>query len=181
MFRNRLFHRLTTKPDIFLAVAATIVSFCALGTTLYQTLLMRQQQHAAVWPRLEIFHAWYTGTTSSLYRLEVRNAGIGPAIIRQLDIRHRGQSYKNFAQLAVAVARQHGLADSLAYQNYSDMLLQTVISQQEKRDVLFLNRQPYVEHFVEALKDIRVVVQYESLYGEIWEVTYPKITHRKVE
>jgi hypothetical protein len=178
---NRLFRLLVTKPEIFLAVAATIVSVCALGATLYQTLLMRKQQYAAVWPRLELFHAWMRGNATPYYRLELRNAGIGPAIIRQLDIRYRGKSYKSFGQLAIAVARQHGLVDSLAYQNYSDVLPQAVVSHQEQRDVLFLDREPYVGHFTEALKDIRVVLQYESLYGEIWEVTYPKISHRQVD
>ncbi len=56
-----------------------------------------------------------------------------------------------------------------------------VIPQLECRDLLFLNREPYVEHFTGARKAIRVVLQYESLYGEVWEVTYPKISHRKVE
>jgi hypothetical protein len=178
---NRLFQLLTTRPEMFLAVAATIVSICALGATLYQTLLMRQQQHAAVWPRLELYHGWQRGNATPYYRLQLRNAGIGPAIIRQVNIQHKGKTYKDFARLAVAVARQHGLADSLAYQDYSDVLPGMVIPQQEQKDLLFLNREPYLLHYTQALKHIRVVMQYESLYGEVWEVTYPKISHRKVE
>jgi hypothetical protein len=182
MFQNRLFHLLITKPEVFLAVAATIVSVCALGATLYQTLLMREQQHAAVWPRLELYHGWQRGTATPYYRLYLRNAGIGPAIIRQVNIRYRGKSYKNFARLAVAVARQHGLADSLAYQDYSDVLPEAVIPQQEQKGLLFLNREPYLLHYTGALQDdIRVVIQYESLYGQTWEVTYPKVGHRQVE
>jgi hypothetical protein len=178
---NRLFRLLATKPEMFVAVAATIVSVCALGATLYQTLLMRQQQNVAVWPRLELYHGWQRGNTKPYYRLELRNSGIGPAIIRKVNIQYRGESYQDFGRLAVAVARQHGLADSLAYQDYSDVLPEMVIPQQESKGVLFLNREPYLLHYTQALKEIRVVMQYESLYGETWEVTYPKISHRKVE
>jgi hypothetical protein len=176
---TRIFHLLKTRPEIFLAVAATIVSVCALGATLYQTILMRQQQHAGVWPRLQLLHGWSRESASPFYRLTIENVGIGPAIIRKVSIKHRNKSYKDFARLASAIARQHNVGDSLAYQNYADLLPDMVIPQQQELELLFITKEPYLLHFVNEINAMQVEVQYESLYGEAWKVTYPKITHQE--
>lgn len=177
---NRIFYLLKTKPEIFLAVAATIVSVCALGATLYQTILMRQQQHATVWPRLQLLHGWSREGAAPFYRLTLENVGVGPAIIRKISIRHRNKSYKDFARLASAIARQHNLDDSLAYQNYADLLPDMVVPQQKELELLFINKEPYLLHFVSEINAMQVEVEYESLYGEAWKVTYPAISHQKV-
>lgn len=42
--------------NTILSITATIVSVCALFVAAYQTILMRQQQSASVWPKLVISH-----------------------------------------------------------------------------------------------------------------------------
>ncbi|MEM9672947.1 MAG: hypothetical protein AAF992_10155 [Bacteroidota bacterium] len=47
------------RTEIIIAIAATVVSVYAMITTVYQTYIIRQQQHAAVWPRLQLSHGYW--------------------------------------------------------------------------------------------------------------------------
>lgn len=171
------------RTEIIIATAATIVSICAMVTTVYQTYILRQQQHAAVWPRLQLMHSYWIRPDSSNYRLMLQNNGIGPAIIRNVSINYRDSACRDFAELSIAVAIDHRLPDSLAYRDYSDLLADMVIPQQETLELLYLNEADYISSLVEEVKGgaIYVAVQYESLYGESWEVNYPKVVHRRID
>ena len=170
------------RTEIIIAIAATIVSICAMVTTVYQTYILRQQQHAAVWPRLQLMHSYWVRPDSSHYRLTLQNNGIGPAIIHAVSITYRDSASYDFAELAKMVALDHQLSDSIAYQDHSDLLTDMVIPQQEMLQLLYLNKADYIGFLVEELRNgnVKVVVQYESLYGEQWELTYPALSHRRI-
>jgi hypothetical protein len=173
------------KYEIVIAVAATIVSVCALGTTLYQTYILQQQQHAAVWPRLNLFHSYVLEADKPFYRLSIRNVGIGPAIIRKVTIQYNNESFRDLAQMAQYIAKQHTSTDSTAagYTDFSDLKPDMVIPQQEKTDLLQVNRQTYLPFLVKAVTDeqIKVTVQYESLYGQTWVITYPENKYQQLD
>ncbi|SDK77458.1 hypothetical protein SAMN05421823_103528 [Catalinimonas alkaloidigena] len=174
------------KSENLIAWMATLVSICALGTTAYQTYILKQQQHAAVWPRLELLHGWRVNGEDSYYRLNLRNTGVGPAIIRRVTILYAGDTLRDFAHLAQAVAAKHHLPDSLAYQDYQDLLADMVIPQQEEKRLLYLDKEAYVANLGHSTRSnagdlIQVSVVYESLYGDAWEVTYPQTSHREVD
>lgn len=61
--------------DLVVSFAAVAISLCALGASLVQTMVMRAQQHASVWPRLTVS----LDGDSAHFTLSVRNAGVGPA------------------------------------------------------------------------------------------------------
>lgn len=172
------------RTEVVIAVAATVISVCALITTVYQTYILQQQQHAVVWPRLHLSNSWWIRDDDSHYRLTLENNGVGPAIIQQVVVSHRNDSINNFGELALSIAKQHNLSDTLTFQDYSDLRPDMVIPQQEKINLLLLYHKAIVRPFVNELltdKTIRVKVRYESLYGETWEVTYPETSHRKVD
>ena len=172
------------RTEIIIAIAATIVSVCAMVTTVYQTYILRQQQHAAVWPRLQLAHGYFVESDEPFYRLFLLNNGIGPAIIRKVSINYQDSSFRNTASLAKFVAEQNGLPDTATYQNYSDLIPDMVIPQQEPQELLLIRHPAYVSSFVKATKgenSIQMTIQYESLYGETWEVSYPGFEHHRVD
>jgi hypothetical protein len=77
--------------NTIISIAATIVSVCALFLSVYQTILSRQQQSASVWPKLVISNAYFND--GEFYRLDIRNVGIGPAVIKSVNIVQAGKSY----------------------------------------------------------------------------------------
>ena len=173
------FRNIRIKKELSISIAATIVSLCALGTTVYQTHILKQQQFAAVWPRLEILHTW--NNVENGYKLNLENTGIGPAIIREVNIRYNGKTYNDFGDLAIAVSKRNKLNDEDAYWDKSDLLPQMVLPQQRKKQLLFIGKGENFHAFVNNLDSINVEITYESLYGDAWQITYPKINHKKID
>ena len=171
------------RTEIIIAVAATIVSICAMVTTVYQTYILRQQQHAAVWPRLQLSNSYWVTSDTAFFQLHIQNNGIGPAVIREVSIAYEDSLYVTTADLAREIARQNGFSDSTAYQNYRDIFPDMVVPQQEAWVLLDIQDRKYVIPFVKKREEdaIKITVKYESLYGEKWEVGYPGLLHRKID
>jgi hypothetical protein len=183
--KSRKTARKGIKYEVVIAIAATIISVCALGTTLYQTYILKQQQHAAVWPRLNLYHSYVLEADKPFYRLSLRNVGVGPAIVRKVTIQYQNQLFKDLAQFSQYVASQHTLADSaeIGYTDYATLEPDMVIPQQDKLELLQLNQEPHLPYLVDALKskELKVTVQYESLYGQSWVITYPEISYQQLD
>ncbi len=169
------------KPEKITSMAAIAISVCALIATIYQTYILKQQQHASVWPRLSLLHSWHIQDDKSHYLLSIENVGTGPAIIHDVTIQHKNKKFKNFANLASYTAKLKNLTDSLAYQDNRDLFKDLVIPQNDKWTLLLLNHPDYIQHFVYELKNIKVEVVYSSLYGERFKVTYPVVSHEALD
>ena len=95
--------RARTVLDWVLSASAALVALCALGVSLYQTRLMREQQRASVWPRLDLPQT----TGGSTYGRMVRNQGLGPALVRSVEVTVDGRPMHRWNDVATAL-----LADS---------------------------------------------------------------------
>ncbi len=160
--------------NTILSITATIVSICALFVAAYQTILMRQQQSAAVWPKLVISNPYVTGTgIVPYYKLIVRNVGVGPAIIRDVKLTCNNKQFGDMDEYARFVLKRHNALDSLSY-DYNDLLPEAVVPQGEQVVLFDTYKNAAAVHFIRNVKDFRVAVTYESIYGEQWQVQYPK-------
>ena len=70
------------EPESFVAVAALVVSFSALGVGVYEARLQRQHDRAEVWPNLEVG----TFTSSDGASVIVDNTGLGPAVVEAVAV-----------------------------------------------------------------------------------------------
>jgi hypothetical protein len=70
------------------AAAAIIVSVIALYVAWDQASVMRSQQHADVWPALQSDNQSLRNGETVEIGFRVKNAGVGPAMVRQVVIRH---------------------------------------------------------------------------------------------
>jgi hypothetical protein len=170
------------RTEMLVALTATVVSVCALVATFYQTYIMRQQYYAEIWPRLDLAHGWRLNHDQPFYRLTIRNLGVGPAIIRKVTIKRGKRVFNDLSALAKAVAQENQLDKQKdPYANYMDLMPEMVIPQQESIEVLYITEKPMIEAFVRSLDDISVQIEYESLYGQSWLVTYPHISHKSLD
>ena len=156
---------MTFKPsrafaEILLAAVAFFVSAATLGVYLYQARMMRAQQHASVWPYLE---AYFSKVDD--YRIAVRNKGVGPAIVRKVEMSLDGKPLPDNAALVAAVL---GKEADLAYQNAS--LEGRVLAPGEEvvlfripdlKAALAFQAQQHKHQF--GLK-----ITYASVYGDCW-------------
>lgn len=81
-----------------ISISAIVVSFCALFVSFYQTSIMREQQYASVRPLIIMGNSMGSNDEDSTgyFKLLVWNKGIGPALIKYVDIEYKGQHYSEF-------------------------------------------------------------------------------------
>ncbi len=73
--------------DLVVALCAVLISTIAAGAAIYQTHVIAQQYNAAVWPYL----SFDMENSPTFIELDVRNDGLGPAIIRSVAITWDGK------------------------------------------------------------------------------------------
>lgn len=149
------------EPETFIALAALIVSVTAVIVGIYEASLQRAHDRAEVWPHLEI-STWENGSTVSV-RLD--NTGLGPAVVKSLEVRVDGTPQQNWSGALGALFGHEPPPHSNA----------TVVNHA-------LRGGDRVEFFAMARKDLprsfwawiqRVVVRacYASVFDSYWIVT----------
>lgn len=88
---NRNTHERRIHPEMLVGVSAVVIGICALGVSLYETNLMREEQRAAVIPLLELGRSYNLAVddpSSGKTRLSLHaeNVGIGPAQVRDFRV-----------------------------------------------------------------------------------------------
>lgn len=178
------------QPDMLTSIAATLISLCALATTYWQTRINREWQQASVWPRLNFTVSTSTddATDSAFYELRLVNVGIGPALIHKATIRFRGaelvahDGQGRMRALLNQIVAEHPVVSERKIQTSQGELKQgMVLTPNNGTMMLMVNGQRgYGEAIRKALPHLEIAVEYASVYGETWEVTYPAMGHRFV-
>lgn len=79
------------QPEMLVGASAVLIGVCALGVSLYETSLMREEQRAAVIPLMELgrsFLVYDDETQIENWRLSLHaeNVGIGPARVMDFHV-----------------------------------------------------------------------------------------------
>ena len=156
--------------NTIISIAATIVSVCALFLSVYQTILSRQQQSASVWPKLVFKNAYLSD--GDFYRLDIRNVGVGPAIIRRVRIEQAGHSFSDMNAYCNYVLSTYSDNDSSFVFDHGDVDVDDVIPQGEKDRLIAVKGKEATRLFLEKRKQFKMTVTYASIYGEEWTVQY---------
>jgi len=87
-----------TRSEYIVAATALVVSLSTLGVYIYQAKVMREQQHISVWPCME-----WNITNAGEFHISAQNKGVGPAIVRKVELSLDGRPLKNNRELITAV------------------------------------------------------------------------------
>ncbi len=159
----RTFSALTNR---LVSASASVVAVAALGTSLYEARLNREQQRAAVWPYVAQGN---TGTGSAHYARVVRNVGVGPALVRSFRVSVDGRPRRTWGDvldaLGVHVPRGGG--------SYSSVGRGEVLIAGQALEIFTISDSAAAVAFARAAfggrasrLDTRIC--YCSLYGECW-------------
>lgn len=178
------------QPDMLTSIAATLISLCALATTYWQTKINREWQQASVWPRLTftVSNSTDDDTDSATYELHLGNVGIGPALIQKAAVRYRGQeltSSDGRSRMRVflnQIIDEHKVRSERKVQTSQGELKPGMVVAADKRTVMLMvsGDRRYWDAIRTSLPQLEITVEYSSVYGETWEVTYPAMGHRFV-
>ncbi|HEX6064348.1 MAG TPA: hypothetical protein VFZ04_09025, partial [Longimicrobiales bacterium] len=93
------------QADMLVAFSAMVVGMCALIVSIVEVRIMREEQRANAWPRVEVFV-----NTGDTYVMKLTNKGFGPALIRGLVVSVDGKPVSNWTELTWLV-----LGDTVDY------------------------------------------------------------------
>ena len=152
----------TDRKFVEYAVAGTafVVSICSLFIYIYQSKLMSEQQQAAVWPHVQ----WATSNLDG-YQMIAFNKGVGPALVRKLDMRFNGKAIDTSDALVRAVMG----ADTNVY-TQTWALRDAVMSPGDKVTFLVIPDKTQGKEFETKLDkgDFVLNITYCSIYGRCW-------------
>jgi len=83
------------KIESLVPLSAFLISLCAIAISVVEVRVMNEQKESSVWPR--IFTAKHI--EPGVFKLMVKNSGVGPAQIRYLEVRVNGEIMKSWSEV----------------------------------------------------------------------------------
>ena len=160
------------EPEMLVGVSAILIGVCALGVSLYEAHLMREEQRSSVLPILELARSYYiNGRSESTadWRLElhVENVGIGPARIADFRVSVDGQPKKNWRE---AMQTLLGRNIEVAYGQSS--INGRTIPPQRSIKMFDLVDTELTQELVEEFDRLDFEACYCSVFDECWASSY---------
>ncbi len=143
-----------------MAATAFFVSICSLFIYVYQSKIMSEQQQVAVWPYLQ----WSTSNVEG-FAINAINKGVGPAIVRKVQMTYHGKPVASNRALVDAVV---GVESQMRWQNST--LEENVLSAGENLTLLSIRDAAEGKAFEAKLREGKFTmdITYCSIYGRCW-------------
>ncbi len=162
------------KTDRILSVLAFVISIATLIALMYQSNLVREQnnliqkeQYASVMPYLTM--GFMGSEDDSRFEFILRNDGVGPAFIKDINIRYQDSLYKmSIIDFYTKIIKSKN--DSVRVIR-TDIAKGTVIPANKKIELLvfYTNQEKAIEFFGPlATLEASVEITYASIYDKKW-------------
>lgn len=148
--------------------SSVVIAVCALGLTVWQAAITRRHNRLSVTPHLTTWTQ--SEQVTGRYSVEILNNGIGPALIKSFSVQVDGQPIGGEGPEPIEKALkvlfpQYSFRSSQAYMARGYMM-----SAKEARSLVavefFGERFPRQEEVDHAMKRTRLLIEYESIYGD---------------
>ena len=147
------------EPDMVVALSAVVIGLSALVVSVIQVQIMRQEQHASVWPRLAITKSY----NSNGLGIEVINPGIGPAVVKHVRVAVDDSVQQSWpAALATLIPNQRG------YGTYQSYISDRVVRAGEQVTTLTVAPGEAADSAQARLGRLSVEICYCSVYDRCW-------------
>ncbi len=92
-------HNRSKSVDLLLALAAVLISAISVYVATVANRVQEQLLAASTWPSLQFGSSNLSDTLEPEISLSLENAGVGPARVRWVSLRYRGEAVANQSQL----------------------------------------------------------------------------------
>lgn len=167
--------RKVLKAEMIVALSAIFISVMTLFVYMYQAHIMRQQQHASVWPYLE--WAMEVSVNNEMH-IAVINKGVGPAIIKSNSIKLDGASIANARELLYRL--MEGNMDSLSA-SITDIDTTVIAPGEEVHLLEIADRSGKRKFDPELYYRIQYEICYCSVYGDCWTSIRKKVVESRCD
>lgn len=152
--------RFKLDTGIAIGLAAILINIITVSVYMVQANIMKKQQHASAWPYVEWLLIY---NQEEGLRLEVKNNGVGPAIIRKATFLLNGQPMPLDSMLSQA-------AGTTNFPRLTAVLENRVIPANGMIRPFQIKKIEWAERmYYETLSEkLELKICYESIYGEQW-------------
>ena len=166
------------RLDFVVAFCALLISTVAAVASVYQTHVIARQFSATVWP----YVSFDTTNSPALLELDIRNDGLGPAIVRSVKLTWDGKPQPSLEALVATVnaGAPRGLARIRALmQAGANLRLTTstpaaglVIPANAQHIVIRMEGAPLVQYLRPSIRRLGLSLCYCSLTGSCWTQSF---------
>jgi hypothetical protein len=166
------------RLDFVVALCALLISTVAAAATVYQTHVIARQFSATVWPYVSFDE---TNSPDSL-EMDLRNDGLGPAIVRRVSITFDGKTQASIEALLATFAQHDPQAQISARRamragerlkiTISTPTAGLVIPANTQHVVILVDGAVLVQHFKPEIKHVGLSLCYCSLTGNCWTQSF---------
>ena len=160
------------RAEMLVGVSAVVIGVCALGVSLYEASLMREQQRAAVLPILELGRSFYLtpedeGTEKWRLSFSAENVGIGPARVVDFVVTVDGQPQATWGE-AIGT-----LLDRKADVRYGQSTISGRTIPPDRSITMFeLADRSLARDIMDQFERLDFSACYCSVFGECWTTSY---------
>ncbi|MEM6297958.1 MAG: hypothetical protein AAF740_04625 [Bacteroidota bacterium] len=142
-------------------LVALVISSLALFVSIYEANLLKDQQHAVVWPYVTVA----SNFNASGFSFIAENNGTGPAIIESVEVKYDGQIFDNW----LALVKHIDLEASIDYGNTKvNRFNKTVLPANKSVQLLHFSWNEETRELAKSLYKTKFTVGYSSIMGEQW-------------
>lgn len=159
-------HSRHLSPEMIAALSAVLIGVCALGVSLYQAAIMREQnrmmreqQKASVWPNVAVENSH----TPDAFHLRLVNTGVGPAKIGTVRVTFDGEPIQTWTDL---IRRVHP-ARQIHY-SHSEVG-NRVLPADDFETVLTVTDAAVADSIQAHIERLAIEICYCSIYDECWQ------------
>lgn len=157
--------------ELLLGISATFLSLAALIVSIVQTRIAREQQHASVWPYLQIL----ASNLDDELHYGLENKGVGPAVIRDFEITYRGKRYEDVRNLFYSVIGKK----TAGGKGFGTVSKGSVFKSGDDMDILVVTKNDSVINQVNAMlndSSFHMLIRYADVYGNCWLLDQDSVT-----
>ncbi len=142
------------------ALAAVAIGVAAIVVAVIQVRIMREEQHASVWPRLVIGSGYTPGKNIVFV---VHNAGIGPALVKSVTASVDGRPVRDWSEAFQSLIGERGWSGSM-----SSVQRGLILSAGQEVTAFRLVNAPFIDRLFKEMHRLRFDVCYCSVYDRCW-------------
>jgi hypothetical protein len=155
-----LSHKFKINAGVAIGLIAIVINVITVSVYMYQANIMQKQQHASAWPYLEwllIFNE------ESGLRLEVKNNGVGPAIVKHVDVRLKGETLKIDSLFTELIGTDY-------FPHLTSLIENRVLPAGGSIKPFHISNLEWAVKVHQALQEQKFELRicYESIYGDQW-------------
>jgi hypothetical protein len=163
--------------ELLLGLSATFLSLAALIVSIFQTKIARDQQHASVWPYLQI----NSNHLNNDFVLVLKNNGVGPGLIKRVEFQYQGTREASHIRLLNHIVNTEIPQDSVKKlaRFWNELVPGNIIKAGDEIEIYQTLKNEYAANFMEEVisdTTFQFRIIYSDVYGNCWEMDRNKVT-----